>query len=389
MSLSRLRRLRTGRARLAVMALVGALAAALAIPTAQAAPTAQVAAPTGWNATVIDAVSRDLGISKQEATRRATVQDRLTSVSAQLQSSLGARMAGSRIDWASGQLVVSVADQAAAAQARAAGAQARLITADRKRLDAAKASLDRAGGAPGLAWAVDAESGTLNVSVPAGAASASTAKFLAKARATGVKVKVEQVAGAVETQVFRGGEAIRTPSGSRCTSAFNTRSGSGTIYTLTAGHCTNISSSWLAQGTTLGTRAASSFPGDDFGAIRVTNLALNPVGEVLNRGAALDIVGSSQVPVGSSVCKTGSTTGTTCGVVQQYNVTVNYPQGTVRQLTRTNVCTQPGDSGGPLFAGNRAQAIVSGGTTGGCSGNFFSVFQPVPEALSRLGLTLM
>lgn len=388
MSLSRLRRLRTGRARLAVMALAGVLAAALAIPAAQAAPTVQ-AAPAGWNATVIDAVSRDLGISEQEATRRAGVQDRLTKVSEGLKGALGARMASSRIDWASGQLVVNVVDQAAAAQVRAAGAQPRLITADLKRLDAAKATLDSAAGAPGLAWFVDAESGALNVSVPAGIAGASTTKFLAKARSLGVKVKVEQVSGAVQTQVFRGGEAIRTPSGSRCTSAFNTRSGSGTIYTLTAGHCTNISSSWLAQGTTLGTTAASNFPGDDFGAIRVTNLALNPVGEIIASGAARDITGFSQVPVGSSVCKTGSTTGTTCGTVQQYNVTVNYAQGTVFGLTRTNVCTQPGDSGGPLYAGSAAQAIVSGGTTGACTGTFFSVFQPVPEPLSRYGLTLM
>ena len=33
---------------------------------------------------------------------------------------------------------------------------------------------------------------------------------------------------------------------------------------------------------------------------------------------------------------------------------VNYAEGTVSGLTRTNICTQPGDSGGALYAGSRA-----------------------------------
>jgi hypothetical protein len=37
----------------------------------------------------------------------------------------------------------------------------------------------------------------------------------------------------------------------------------------------------------------------------------------------------------------GSTTGTTCGTVLAYNVTVNYAEGTVFGLTRTDICTQP------------------------------------------------
>jgi hypothetical protein len=58
-------------------------------------------------------------------------------------------------------------------------------------------------------------------------------------------------------------------------------------------------------------------------------------------------------------------------------------------LTRTNICTQPGDSGGAMFAGSQAQGVTSGGTIGGCSGNFQSFFQPADEALSVYGLTLL
>lgn len=59
-------------------------------------------------------------------------------------------------------------------------------------------------------------------------------------------------------------------------------------------------------------------------------------------------------------------------------------------LTRTNICTQPGDSGGAMFAGSQAQGITSGGTIGGCSQfGFQSFFQPADEALSVYGLTLL
>lgn len=42
-----------------------------------------------------------------------------------------------------------------------------------------------------------------------------------------------------------------------------------------------------------------------------------------------------------------------CGRVLRYNATVRYAEETVRQMIETNVCTQPGDSGGALFAGSR------------------------------------
>jgi streptogrisin C len=47
--------------------------------------------------------------------------------------------------------------------------------------------------------------------------------------------------------------------------------------------------------------------------------------------------------VGVQACKTGSTTGTTCGPVLASNITERYAEGTVSGLTRTRICTQPGD----------------------------------------------
>ncbi|HET9559909.1 MAG TPA: S1 family peptidase, partial [Actinomycetota bacterium] len=224
------------------------------------------------------------------------------------------------------------------------------------------------------------------VSVPAGRGAA----FVAKARSFGPAVRVERTP-AVHTQAFYGGQAIYH-GGSRCSAGFNTRSGSGRNYVLTAGHCTDLGGNWTtSSGQTIGPVAASSFPGNDYGAIRISNPAsLDPRGGVLHNGAFRDITGASRVPVGSSACKTGSTTGTTCGTVQAYNVTVNYAEGTVFGMTRTNICTQPGDSGGAMYAGSLAQGIVSGGTIGGCSqSGFRSFFQPADEPLSTWGLTLL
>jgi streptogrisin C len=98
--------------------------------------------------------------------------------------------------------------------------------------------------------------------------------------------------------------------------------------------------------------------------------------------------------VGSSVCRSGSTTGWHCGTIQATNQTVNYGGGDiVRGLTRTNVCAEPGDSGGAYVSPNGATRVQAQGFTSGGSGNCTSggttFFQPVNEALSRYGVSLV
>jgi hypothetical protein len=345
-----------GHIRLLVLGLLLAVAALLVAPAAVAAPS-----------------------SGAPGADPAATADRLT-------RALGAKGAGAYLD-ASGRLTVNVLGATAAAQVRAAGATPRLVTRGSASLQRVQAALDAAGTAPvGASWGVDLASNTVLVSVPAGAGAA----FVAKARSFGPAVRVERTP-AVHTQALYGGQAIYH-GGSRCSAGFNTRSGSGRNYVLTAGHCTDLGGTWTtAGGQTIGPVAASSFPGNDYGAIRISNpAALDPRGGVLHYGAFRDITGAGRVLAGSSACKTGSTTGTTCGTVQAYNVTVNYAEGTVSGLTRTNICTQPGDSGGALYAGSLAQGITSGGTIGGCGQTGFrSFFQPADEALSTYGLTLL
>jgi streptogrisin C len=93
--------------------------------------------------------------------------------------------------------------------------------------------------------------------------------------------------------------------------------------------------------------------------------------------------------LGDRVCLSGSTSGYHCGRVEALGETVNYGDGNVvNGLTRTSVCAEAGDSGGPFMSGNQAQGTLSGGS-GGCLLGGESYFQPIQEVLRTYALTLM
>jgi secreted trypsin-like serine protease len=56
-------------------------------------------------------------------------------------------------------------------------------------------------------------------------------------------------------------------------------------------------------------------------------------------------------------------------------------------MTRTNVCAEPGDSGGPLYHNTVALGLTSGGS-GNCRTGGTTSHQPVTEALSRYGVSV-
>ncbi|MFC6930950.1 S1 family peptidase [Actinomadura yumaensis] len=293
---------------------------------------------------------------------------------------LGSQYAGSYVDGA-GKLVVNVTSASAAQQVKAAGAKARVVENGMKPLNDSKSKLDRlagTAGTTGLSWGVDVVSNSVVVNVPKGDKDAATNAFVKRARSVGKNVVVKRVASAPRT-VLGPGDAILT-GGSRCSvSAIGV--GGGTTYVVTAGHCTRIGASWTTSGgQTVGTRQATSFPGNDYGTIRVTNSSLP------TSNAQLTQVG--RPPVGTQIQKKGSTTGTTSGTIRGYGRTVNYQEGTVTDMIETTACVQPGDSGGSLQSGSTAIGITSGGTTGSCRSGFQSFFQPLDEALQSQRLTL-
>lgn len=101
-----------------------------------------------------------------------------------------------------------------------------------------------------------------------------------------------------------------------------------------------------------------------------------------------DITSAVDPTLNMSVTRRGSTTGIHSGTVTGLNATVNYGGGDiVYGMIRTNVCAEPGDSGGPLYSGARAVGLTSGGS-GNCSSGGTTFFQPVVEALSAYGVSV-
>lgn len=287
--------------------------------------------------------------------------------------------AGTFVD-GSGVLVTNVTDAAAARDVQAAGGTARVVDDSLRQLGQVQAGLDRLAGSPGtvgLTWGVDVVSNTVVVQVPAADHDAATEAFL-KRVAADEDVRIERVAAAPGLTLAPG-DAILT-GGARC-SASAIGVGGGQTYVVTAGHCTDIGFNWTtSSGQTIGVRSISSFPGNDYGTIRVTNSSL----PTTNGGRTQ--VGSP--PVGSTIQKTGSTTGITSGRIVAYNRTINLAQGPLFGMIETTACVQPGDSGGSLFRSNIAIGITSAGTVGPCRPGFQSFFQPLQEALNAQGVSL-
>ncbi|MFJ8690417.1 S1 family peptidase [Micromonospora wenchangensis] len=307
---------------------------------------------------------------------------------ASLAERLGDRAAGTYAD-ASGKMIVAVTDTAAAKQVHAAGATAKLVARGAGQLRSATAELERSAKIPGTAWWTDAVTNQVVVSVDSTVTGAKLAKVKAAAARTGGAVRIEAEAGVLSTRIS-GGQAIYT-GGGRCSLGFNVRNSAGQTFFLTAGHCTNIGSTWYSnsgQTSVLGTRTGTSFPGNDYGIVRHSNAA-NATGNVyLYNGSYQDVTGAANAYVGQSVRRSGSTTGVKSGSVTATNATVNYAEGSVSGLIRTTVCAEPGDSGGSLFAGTSALGLTSGGS-GNCTSGGTTYFQPVTEPLSVYGVSII
>jgi streptogrisin C len=310
----------------------------------------------------------------------------------QLESTLGGAYGGFWMDGATRR--VAITDAAEAADARAQGVQPTVVKYSLRQLDGVASRIDAAAAsAPATvaSWGVDVRRNAVVVTVVGDDPSA----LDFAGRFGDGAVVVDRVAEAPRLLWnIIGGQAIRN-SVARCSAGFNARS-SAARYVLTAGHCGELGGTWSGSGGVIGPVAAYNFPGDDFAAIQITSASAVQTALVdrYSAGADVTVAGSAVAPVGSSVCRSGSTTGWHCGTIQATNQTVNYGGGDiVRGLTRTNVCAEPGDSGGAYVSPNGATRVQAQGFTSGGSGNCRSggttFFQPVNEALSRYGLSLV
>ncbi|MER7957050.1 S1 family peptidase [Streptomyces sp. NPDC096030] len=237
----------------------------------------------------------------------------------------------------------------------------------------------------GTAWHVDQATGTLVVTADSTVSKAEIAEIKRQAGANAGALRIERTPGKFN-KLISGGDAIYASSW-RCSLGFNVRDSAGNYYFLTAGHCTDGAGTWYSNSgrtTVLGSTSGSSFPTNDYGIVRYTNSSVTKSGTV----GSVDITSAANATVGMSVTRRGSTTGTHSGSVTGLNATVNYGGGDiVYGMIRTNVCAEPGDSGGPLYSGSRAIGLTSGGS-GNCSSGGTTFFQPVTEALNAYGVNV-
>ncbi|MFC6091903.1 S1 family peptidase [Saccharothrix lopnurensis] len=336
---------------------------------------------------MLQAAQRDLGLSAEQVTARLASDTRASEVESAAKSAAGSAYAGSWINPA-GRLVVAVTDAAKVDAARAAGADVKRVAFSHQQLTGAKASLDGLASAPKsiTGWRVDEQTNSVVVEINRTQRDAAAEAFLATAKSVSPSVRVVEVSESPTTLYdTRGGDAYYIGSG-RCSVGFAVTGGF-----VTAGHCGRSGSATTGfNRVAQGTFAGSSFPGNDYAWVRTnSNWTSRPWVNRYN-GSNVTVTGSTVAAVGAAICRSGSTTGWRCGTVQARNSTVNYPQGTVSGLTRTNACAEPGDSGGSWVAGSgysQAQGVTSGGS-GNCSSGGTTYFQPVAEILSAYGLSL-
>lgn len=322
-----------------------------------------------------------VSVPAQAAQARPQADPDPAAIATSMVEKLGSRSAGSYYDATTGKMIVTITDRADAATVEKAGGVPKLVPRSGADLAKVITVLERSARFPGTSWGVDPIANQVVVSLDESVTVEQAAAIRTLTARFGDAVRIERIPGTLDTMI-NGGAAIYT-NAARCSLGFNVRSG-GTDFFLTAGHCGNIGTQWYAdsRGTQLlGTRAGSSFPGNDYAIIRYTT-GHPRTGDVTLYGAGTrDITAAGDAYVGQSVTRSGSTTGVRSGTVTAVNVTVNYPQGTVSGLIRTNVCAEQGDSGGPLFSGTIAIGLTSGGS-GNCWFGGTTYYQPVTEPLS-------
>ncbi|GLW65310.1 hypothetical protein Arub01_35540 [Actinomadura rubrobrunea] len=261
--------------------------------------------------------------------------------------------------------------QAAPTAARTDGGEARLQQVAR---------VLRSASVPGTAWYRVPGSDMVEVIADRTVTGVRLERIEAAIRSYSDVVRLRRVEGAIGVRLS-GGDPV-SGGGARCTLGANVTDG-GAYYFITSGHCGSAVSTWYTlDGALVGSTVANSFPGNDYSVVRYT-------GSVPHEGTVgdQDITSAGNAYVGESVCMRGAVSGVRCGTVLALNATVNYPEGTVSGLIRTNICSEPGDSGAPLYDGTRLLGILSGGS-GNCTSGGTSFFQPIIEILSAYGLAV-
>ena len=362
--------------------------------TAAPEPDAHVTTDAAALDPVVAAMARDLGLTKAAARQRLAQEAAATRLTPKAKRAAGKSYGGSWFDPASGKLVVAVTNAFATTAVKRTGAATTVVAHAARQLDAAKAAIDTMAKKHKVpsgvsSWRVDPRGSSVVIEVRTDAAQDPLVRaFVTQAEKRGTPgiVTVHRTTSSNPTTLSAGtvGGDPYYSHGIRCSIGFSVVGGF-----VTAGHCAQVGAAVYGwDNSYIGTFQAGTFPGNDFAWVNVGS-GWWTVPVVLGWGTVPDVLvhGSDVAPVGASVCRSGSTTHWHCGTVLGTNETVNYSEGSVYGLTETNVCAEPGDSGGSFISGDQAQGVTSGGY-GNCTSGGETWFQPINPILWAYGLTL-
>lgn len=297
---------------------------------------------------------------------------------------------------------------------------------------ALKPSVGPAAGEPAAEPAAEQnQGGTDSGDSPSEEAKMSPSEFVAKY----ANVKLEKGGPIAPEDDFFGGQGYYIDRGTVCSAGFSAFSPSGDPLVLTAGHCADDGAAKLAEvalpasepagGATvppettgkLGTFGFSQFGGPnnswitgdpgspdtignigtDIAVLESVPAALNPQpaatqwGDPSDLGASsVKIVGSTQPFQGQHVCRSGRTSGWSCGTVDEVGIYVmgghsGLPNDfrAIRGFLSFSVQSSGGDSGGPWISGNFAVGTHTAGDSPGSAQNF-AVATTLNDAMTRL-----
>jgi DNA-binding beta-propeller fold protein YncE/phosphodiesterase/alkaline phosphatase D-like protein len=180
----------------------------------------------------------------------------------------------------------------------------------------------------------------------------------------------------------------------------------GNRFMLTAGHCGVAWLDWESRDSTNTSHyvghvdsGAATYPGGDWAAVRVNGYGKWWEESYPSWPSVVVYWGGEQnIPIqtesasylGEYVCHSGTESGSSCGYVTAFDKTQSYggdpPVYHLTEVSGSSFVAIPGDSGGPVWAGNTALGILSGAVAAGQIHSAY--YAEVTEAADALGVSV-
>ncbi|MEV7087052.1 S1 family peptidase [Streptomyces sp. NPDC093085] len=311
-------------------------------------------------------------------------------LASQIAAQLGDAVAGSFYDSQKQQVVINVvgSNNKVELQVKQAGAVVRNVKNSTAALKAASKTLKAEATVPGTAWSIDPRTNQVQVTADSTVTGDGWNRIESTVKSLGSDVaRIQRSAGAFKP-LAEGGDAI-FGGGARCSLGFNVVTADGAPGFITAGHCGVAAAEWsdAQNGQPVATIQDATFDlGGDFALATYDDPTTEAPSTVNTGNQTVNIVGAEEATVGQEVIRMGSTTGLSDGAVTGLDATVNYGNGDiVNGLIQTDVCAEPGDSGGSLFTANGGAVGLTSGGSGDCTVGGITFFQPVTTALDAVG----